>query len=200
MDGLSSFCSTALESREQDWQWLTAALEGDGTAFEKLVTRHQVRLHRLCHRLLGDAGEAEDAVQETFLRLFRRGSRYEPQGQLFTLLYRIATNYCLNRLRRRRLVRFVPLRKSSTPEGATLEIEPEDERGGQEAELEARRQWQRTVERIDRLPASQRVVLILVRLEGLSYKETAATLGITVGAVESRLVRAMRSLSETRKG
>jgi RNA polymerase sigma-70 factor (ECF subfamily) len=179
-----------------DWAELARSAEGDADAFERLVLRHQRRLQRLCVRLLQDAGEAEEAVQETFLKLFRRAGSFERHGQLYTLLYRIATNHCLNRLRRRRLVRFVSLGGGGSAVGDDEEppLDPVDPSADPEDRLLARKRWRLARGAIERLPAGQRAVLILVRLEGLSYQETADTLGISLGAVESRLFRAMRRL------
>jgi RNA polymerase sigma-70 factor (ECF subfamily) len=182
---------------EDDWSDLAAAGAGDEPAFERLVARHQRRLQRLCLRLLQDPAEAEEAVQEVLLKLYRGASTFERQGQLFTLLYRIATNFCLNRLRRRKLVRFVSLGVvgRDAAEEDPPPIDPVDEAPSAPDRLSARRRWRLARGAIDRLPANQRAVLVLVRLEGLSYQETAAALGITLGAVESRLFRAMRRLA-----
>jgi RNA polymerase sigma-70 factor (ECF subfamily) len=178
-----------------DWTDLAAVAAGDGEAFERLVVRHQRRLHRLCLRLLQDAAEAEEAVQEVFLKLYRRAGRFERHGQMFTLLYRIATNHCLNRLRRRRLVRFVSLGGGSArDEEDPPALDPVDDAPGPQDRLDARKRWRLARGAIEKLPANQRAVLLLVRLEGLSYQETADALGITLGAVESRLFRAMRRL------
>jgi RNA polymerase sigma-70 factor (ECF subfamily) len=186
-----------VDGGDGDWSDLAATAAGDGRAFDRLVGRHQRRLHRLCVRLLQDPGEAEEAVQEVFLKLYRNASSFERHGQLFTLLYRIATNHCLNRLRRRKLVRFVSLGAAgrSPVEEEETPIDPVDEAPGPQDRLAARRRWRLARGAIDRLPANQRAVLLLVRLEGLSYQETADALGITLGAVESRLFRAMRRLA-----
>jgi RNA polymerase sigma-70 factor (ECF subfamily) len=179
-----------------DWADLAATAAGDGAAFERLVVRHQRRLHRLCLRLLQDAAEAEEAVQDVFLKVYRHAGSFERHGQLFTLLYRIATNLCLNRLRRRRLVRFVSLGGTSDREEEEAPaLDPVDLAPDPRDRLEARKRWRLVRGAIERLPANQRAVLLLVRLEGLSYQETADTLGITLGAVESRLFRAMRRLA-----
>jgi RNA polymerase sigma-70 factor (ECF subfamily) len=179
-----------------DWAELAAAAEGDADAFERLVMRYQRRLQRLCLRLLRDAAEAEEAVQETFLKLYRRAGGFERKGQLYTLLYRIATNHCLNRLRRRRLVRFVSLGAAGVAAGEELEppLDAVDDGPSPQDRLVARKRWRLARGAIERLPAGQRAVLVLVRLEGLSYQETADALGISLGAVESRLFRAMRRL------
>jgi len=177
------------------WEALARVAAGDAEAFGALVDQHQARLFRLCERLLGDVEEARDAVQEVFLKAFRKAAAFRPQGQVYTWLYRIAVNHCLNRLRRRRLVQFARLAAAAAgEEGAAPPFDPPDTAPDPAAVLAARLRWRAARRTIARLPPNQRAVLVLVRFEGLSYRETARALGITEGAVESRLVRAMRRL------
>lgn len=147
---------------------------------------------RLCERLLGDAEEARDAAQEVFLKVWRNAGEVQPRGRVYTWLYRVAVNHCLNKLRRRKIARFLRLAGPEDPAGPVFD--PPDPGAGPAAALEARRRWQATRRAIGELPENQRVVLILARFEGLPYREIAEVLGITEGAVESRLVRAMRRL------
>jgi RNA polymerase sigma-70 factor (ECF subfamily) len=174
------------------WEALAKVAAGDADAFTSLVESHQERLFRLCERLLGDAEEARDAAQDVFLKAYRKAADVKPQGQVYTWLYRIAVNHCLNKLRRRKLVRF--LRLDAPAEGDSPPFDPPDRAAGPAAALDAKRRWQATRLAIGKLPENQRTVLVLVRFEGLSYKQVAEVLGITEGAVESRLVRAMRRL------
>ncbi|MEZ5312199.1 MAG: sigma-70 family RNA polymerase sigma factor [Thermoanaerobaculia bacterium] len=180
---------------DYDWGLLAAAARGDEEAFRTLVERHQDRIVRLCERILGDREEARDGAQEVFLRVYRHAADAEPRGRLFTWLYRIALNHCFNRLRRRKIVRFFSFERAGqdgSEESVTLD--PADGRPGAEADLMTRERWRATRRVIDALPEGQRAVLLLARFEGLSQREIAETLGITEGAVESRLVRAMRRL------
>lgn len=176
------------------WEVLAKVAAGDANAFAALVEAHQERLLRLCERLLGDAEEARDAAQEVFLKAYRKAADFRPQGQVYTWLYRIATNHCLNQLRRRRLVRFVRWEdtEDTGERGAAPPLDPPDGAPDPAAALASRRRWHQTRKAIACLPAGQRAVLVLARFEGLSYREIAAVLGITEGAVESRLFRAMR--------
>jgi RNA polymerase sigma-70 factor (ECF subfamily) len=174
------------------WEALARVAAGDADAFATLVESHQERLLRLCERLLGDVEEARDAAQEVFLKAYRKAGEVRPQGQVYTWLYRIAVNHCLNKLRRRKLVRF--LRWEDSEERNVPAFDPPDGAADPAAALESRRRWQTTRRAIARLPENQRAVLVLVRFEGMSYRQTAEVLGITEGAVESRLVRAMRRL------
>ena len=82
------------------WEVLARVAAGDVQAFALLVEAHEVRLLRLAERLLGDREEGRDAVQEVFMKAFRKASDFRPRGQVYTWLYRIAVNHCLNKLRR----------------------------------------------------------------------------------------------------
>lgn len=183
---------------DPDAELLARVAAGDTAAFEDLVRRHQDRLLGVCQRLLGDREEARDAAQEVLLKAFRKAGSYRPRGKVYTWLYRIAVNHCLNRLRRRRVVRFLSFgalgEAGGDPAAKRLPPDPVDPAPDPHAALEARRRWAATRRAIDRLPEGQRAVLVLAKLEGLAYKEIAEVLGITVGAVESRLFRAMRTL------
>jgi RNA polymerase sigma-70 factor, ECF subfamily len=174
------------------WEALARVAAGDAEAFAPLVESHQERLLRLCERLLGDVEEARDAAQEVFLKAYRKAGEVRPQGQVYTWLYRIAVNHCLNKLRRRKLVRF--LRRDDPEERDVPAFDPPDGAADAAAALEARSRWQATRRAIVLLPENQRSVLVLVRFEGLSYRQVAEVLGITEGAVESRLFRAMRRI------
>jgi RNA polymerase sigma-70 factor (ECF subfamily) len=177
------------------WDVLARVAAGEGDAFARLVDTHQDRLLRLCERLLGDAEESRDAVQEVFLKVWRKAGAVRPQGQVYTWLYRIAVNHCLNKLRRRKLVRFLRLESPHPQESANAApFDPPDGAADPAAALESRRRWQATRRAIAALPANQRAVLVLARFEGLSYRQIAEVLDITAGAVESRLFRAMRRI------
>lgn len=185
----------AAAAGDPDRQALARVAAGDVDAFQPLVERHQDRLIALCQRLLGDREAARDAAQEVFLKAFRKAGDFEPRAQVSTWLYRIAVNHCLNRLRRWRIARFLPWGGGGDGgEEAAPAFDPPDEAADPETALAARLRWQRVRRAIDRLPPGQRAVLVLVRFEGLAYKEAAEALGISLGAVESRLVRALRNL------
>lgn len=186
---------------DADWGLLARAAGGDGDAFTDLVERHQERLIGLCSRWIGDREEARDAAQEVFLKVFRHADRVDPRGRFFTWLYRIAINHCLNQVRRRRIVRFFSLqglgagRNDGEGRVGIAAFDPADAGPDAETALLARDSWRRTRECLERLPENQRVVVVLAKFEGLSGREIAEALGITEGAVESRLVRAMRRLA-----
>lgn len=181
----------------EDWQLLALAGEGDEQAFRTLVEKHQDRLVRLCQRYLRDREEALDAAQEVFIKAYQKAGKLERKGELYTWLYRVATNHCLNKLRRHRIVRFVSLGEPSEEE--TSWLEPRDPMPRPDDQLAARERWQTTWDAISHLPDTQRAVLVLAKFEGLSYRQIAETLRITEGAVESRLFRAMRNLAKAQE-
>ena len=190
---------SAEANEDPDLPILCRVVEGDAESFGVLVERHQGRLRRLCERMLGNPDDASEATQEVFLKAYRSCSRYRPNGKVYTWLYRIAVNHCLNRLRRRKIARFFSLAelapRSSTSEDSTPpEWDPEETGPDAQRRLEDRRRWSVVKAAIDELPASQRCVLVLAKFEGFSYREIAEMLEITESAVESRLVRAMRRL------
>jgi RNA polymerase sigma-70 factor (ECF subfamily) len=182
-----------LVEADPDWALVQRVAGGDEGAFAQLVERHERRILSVCHRLLGDEDLARDASQEVFLKLFRHANRFEPKAKVSTWLYRIAVNHCLNRLRRHKIVRWLSLEG-----GGEDSIAPQvaDEAADPERDAISRQQWIRTRQAIDALPANQKSVLVLAKFEGLSYREISEVLEISFGAVESRLVRAMRNLRE----
>ncbi|MEM8995898.1 MAG: RNA polymerase sigma factor [Acidobacteriota bacterium] len=168
---------------------------GDVEAFGAIVERHEARLYRLCFSMLGDREEAREATQDAFLKAFRGAPSWKPRGRVYTWLYRIAVNGCLNRLRRRKLAHFLGFGDlAAASEDEAGEWDPADDGPSAERRLADRRAWLRTRRAVEALPANQRAVLVLAKFEGLSYREIAETLEITPGAVESRLFRAMRRL------
>ena len=177
-----------------DWALLALANHGDEDAFRRIVERHQDRLIALCQRLLGNREEALDAAQEVFLKTYRKAGSLKQRGELFTWMYRVATNHCLNRIRRRKIVRFLSMSTLAGEQSAPLQ--PVDLSPRPDETVQSKQRWQATERAIAELPENQRLVLLLAKFEGLSYRQIAETLGITEGAVESRLFRAMRNLDK----
>lgn len=158
---------------------------GDAQSFERLVTRHTPMVHAIAWRMLGDAVEAEDVVQETFVKLWVNARNWTAAGGgLGGWLRRISTNACLDRLRRPRFVsdEGLPDRPDDAPQ-ADLAIDAERRRAAVAASIQA-------------LPERQRAVIVLTYYEGVSNAEAAAILGVGVKGVESLLVRARQALTQ----
>jgi RNA polymerase sigma-70 factor (TIGR02960 family) len=182
---------------------VAAAKGGDESAFAALVEPHRRELHVHCYRMLGSFEAAEDQVQETFMRAWRGRDRFEG-GRLFRAwLYRIATNACLDELRRSE--RRVPALHSFR-DVPWLQPYPDrllDEVAPREAEPDAMVVARETIELtfiavIQTLPPRQRAVLILRDLLEWSARETAALLEMSVPAANSALQRARQTVQELR--
>lgn len=157
--------------------------EGDEPAYRELVQRHAEKLHRYALRLLRNAADAEDVVQETFLRLWLHATDYIPSARVATWLHRIAHNLAVDRLRSRK----------HTEELAD-DFELANVPDPQFEQLESKRDAQALHQALDALPARQAAALVLVHLNGLSGKEASEVLGVGETAVESLLARARRNL------
>ena len=116
--------------------WLARARAGDPQAFTRLVEAYQTPIYNLCYRMLGEAGEAEDAAQETFLRAYTRLSRYDPQRSFKTWLFSIASHHCIDRLRKRRFA-WLSLDEPPPAHPALRDREPEPETAVVQREREA---------------------------------------------------------------
>jgi RNA polymerase sigma-70 factor (ECF subfamily) len=163
--------------------WVARARHGDGNAFSQLVEAYQRPVFNLCYRMLGDAAEAEDAAQETFIRAYTRLSSYDPNRKFSSWVLAIASHYCIDRLRQRRLglVSWDDLPPCNWL--SDTQLKPE------EALLE--REVQRQVrELLNDLPPDYKAVVILRYWQELSYEEIAKALHTTVPAIKSRLFRA----------
>lgn len=170
-------------------RWLERARQGDETAFAELVEAYQRPVYNLCYRMLGEAGEAEDAAQESFLRAYRAMRRYDPGRSFSTWLLSIASHYCIDQLRRRRL----PV--DSLEELQPWEEVPESGPGPEKiATLRQGREAMRAV--LARLGPQDRAVVVLRYWYELSTEEIAQTLSLTVMAVKSRLHRSRRQMAE----
>jgi RNA polymerase sigma-70 factor (ECF subfamily) len=185
------------------------ATPGSGE-LEPLLERHRAELTAYCYRMLGSAFEAEDAVQETFLRAWRGFDRFEGRAAVRSWLYRIATNVCLDMLsgkeRRARPIDLGPARTADSPLGDPLPevtwIEPiPDGRllpsSGDPAELAESRETIRLafVAALQHLPPRQRAVLILREVLRWKANEVAELLDTTVASVNSALQRARSALA-----
>ena len=175
---------------DQEQGWIEAARRGDRNAFGRLVEAYQGPVYNLTYRMLGNPEEAEDAAQETFLRAYRKLGSYDPTRKFSTWLLSIASHYCIDRLRRRRLT-WLSLEDEGLPAEAMASHQPGPERNLLQSEHEAQIQAL-----LDTLSADYRTVVVLHYWHDLSYEEIAQTTGSTVSAVKSRLFRARRMLAQ----
>ena len=163
---------------------------GDASAFEELVLRYQDRIYNLCRHMLGNAHDAEDAAQDTFLKAYRNLHKFQPDASLYTWLYRIAVNTCIDYKRKPFFESL--FRRSDEGEESMIDVPshaPSPERLYESKQMD-RALWKS----LGKLSAKLRAVIILKEIEGLSYEEIAAVLDISVGTVKSRISRAREEL------
>jgi RNA polymerase sigma-70 factor, ECF subfamily len=174
-----------------DEEVVERVLAGDISLFEILMRRYNQRLFRIARGILTEDAEAEDVMQEAYVRAFRELSTFRGEARFATWLTRIACHDALARARkRRRLVPIAPITGGEPPDPPSQALGPEREM--ENGEL-------RTVlhEAVETLPDPLRAVFCLREIEGLSTEETAGALGLSVENVRVRLHRAKRSLQHT---
>jgi len=168
---------------DPDAELVARAGQGDRAAAQELMARHLPKMMMLARRMLTDRGEAEDAVQDAFLRLWTHAARWEPGKAKFeTWLYRVTLNQCYDRLRRR-----VPVNLDEAVEIPDAAPSPEARLGNAaiQAEIE---------HAISGLPERQRTAILLCHFQECGNIEAAEILGISVEALESLLARGRRTL------
>lgn len=178
---------------ELEAQLIEKAKKGDRAAFGQLIRVHQRRLYGCAIQMLGDRGEAEDAVQETFLRAYRAIDRFDGRAELSTWLYRICINVSLNTIRRRRRVDAADVNDPRLPEPAAdpTQGQTDPRNAAQTSEL-----YKRLAQALDQLSPSLRSTVILVLIDGVPQKEAAETLGCSEGTIAWRVHEARRRLRD----
>ncbi len=187
-------------SKPQEDFSLEALRNGDRAEFSRLVEAYYKMIYHLSYKMLGDAQDAEDVLQETFLKAYRNLGSFDGRSSLSTWLYRIATNEALMFLRRKKpdLVSIDEPVETGEVEAEPLQIVdwcclPEAELLSSEAQAHLDRA-------VENLPPSLRVVFVLRDLQGLSTLETAEVLNLSENAVKTRLSRARLRLREELSG
>jgi RNA polymerase sigma-70 factor (ECF subfamily) len=156
--------------------------------WQEVVEQHSARVYRLAYRLTGNVHDAEDLTQEVFVRVFRSLSTYTP-GTFEGWLHRITTNLFLDQVRRKKRIRFDALAEDA--DARLPGREPDPSRAYDDTHLDDDVQAA-----LDALPPDFRAAVVLCDIEGLTYEEIAATLGIKLGTVRSRIHRGRAQLRD----
>lgn len=150
-------------------------------SWEEIVEAHSARVYRLAYRLTGNQHDAEDLTQEVFVRVFRSLSTYTP-GTFEGWLHRITTNLFLDMVRRRQRIRFDALGDDAAERLPSREPSPAQHFSDTHFDADVQ-------QALDTLAPEFRAAVVLCDIEGLSYEEIAATLGVKLGTVRSRIHR-----------
>lgn len=176
-----------------DNELIESVLAGRQGDYAELVRRHHARVLGLCASMVG-AGAADDAAQEVFLKAYDRLKDFRRDSAFSTWLYRVASNHCLDLLRKEARRRSESLEDLTERDGARLQALLEDPSGDRTRSLEDA-ELVRAV--LARLPEDYRVILTLRELEGLEYKELMEALDCSMDSVKAKLQRARRQFRET---
>ncbi|MEJ8650424.1 RNA polymerase sigma factor SigE [Streptomyces decoyicus] len=174
----------------------TFAADADAQAWtppswEEIVSTHSARVYRLAYRLTGNQHDAEDLTQEVFVRVFRSLSTYTP-GTFEGWLHRITTNLFLDMVRRRQRIRFDALGDDAAERLPSREPSPQQHFNDTHFDADVQ-------QALDTLAPEFRAAVVLCDIEGLSYEEIAATLGVKLGTVRSRIHRGRSHLRKALK-
>jgi RNA polymerase sigma-70 factor (ECF subfamily) len=169
-------------------EWLRRAQQGDDAAFSRLVEVYQKPVYNLCYRMLGNAGDAEDAAQETFIRAYKAIRRYDTSRKFSSWLLTIASNYCIDQHRRRKLPTF------SIDSFESPDI-PEKAKGMEALMMQGEHEDQIST-LLDELKPKDRSAVVMYYWYDYSYEEISSALSLSVSAVKSRLHRARKALAE----
>jgi RNA polymerase sigma-70 factor (ECF subfamily) len=162
--------------------------------FNALVAKYEKRIFNIIYRMLGDYEEATDLTQETFISAFKHYDRFRGEAKVFTWLYQIARNLCINRVRQRDRQRALHIESLDQPrdpdDDDSLTREVADWRNAPHAVLEEKELRQRILKAIESLPPDYKEVVVLREFQGMSYNEMVEATGLTLENVKTRLSRA----------
>lgn len=166
------------------------SIQGDMEAFGELIRLYENPIFNLTYRMLNDAAEAEDAAQEAFIRAFSNLHRYDVTRSFKTWLFSIASNHCIDRIRRRRLT-FLSIDEPLPPHPALTSDQPQPEQA-----VIADEQSEVIDTLLNELSPEYRAAVVLRYWYEMSYQEIADTLNTTESAIKSRLFRARKMLAD----
>lgn len=180
----------SLHSSDED-QWIADARRGDADAFESLMHLHEKQIYGLCLRLCGNPEDAREAAQEAFLSAWQGLPSFRGDASFPTWLYRLASNACIDLLRREKRSRCAA---GPSLDDTLINLELADPTPGPQEHAERRELRQAISDGLGTLSPDHREVLILREIQQLSYEEISQVLDLDEGTVKSRINRARKQL------
>jgi RNA polymerase sigma-70 factor, ECF subfamily len=169
--------------------------KGDQEAFEGIVDLFKDKIYRHCYRMVGNGHEAEDLAQETFLRAYRNISKYNNEFKFSTWIFRIATNLCIDRLRKKKPDYYLDAEVPGT-DGATMYSQLSSEEPLPEQVVTENERWNELQVEIMKLPEKYRTAIVLKYVEDLSLEEISHIMDIPVPTVKTRIHRGREALKK----
>ena len=170
------------------------ARKGDELAFEQLVTDNEKRIYNLCCRLTGNPDDGAELAQEAFLNAWRGLEKFHGESSFATWLYRLASNACIDFLRKEKRRRSLSMTLSLDDEEEGRQAELPDQRFAPEERLEQAENRRAIAQALEEVSPEHRQVLVMREINGLSYAEIGQVLGLEEGTVKSRIARARNAL------
>ena len=170
-------------------------LEGNNTAFDTLVSRHQKGVYGLCYRMLGNADDAVDATQSSFLKAYRAMDSFRPDSRLSSWLFGIASNTCIDHIRKKKRQRLESLEELEGSCGEQAHPGPSPEAIVMKEETD-----RIVLEALGHLPERRRAVMVLFHFNGMGIREISKTLNTPEGTVKSDLHCARETLRKRLEG
>lgn len=182
-------------TRQEEDRLVSRAAGGDADAFEQLMRFHEKNVYNLALRMTGNAEDAFDMSQETFLKAWNALPDFRGGSKFSVWLYRLTTNVCIDHIRTRQRRPVVSLQVEDD-EGGETQLEIPDERFAPDKLLEKKELHAAVRRGMAALPEEYRRVLVLREVSGCSYEEIASALELDLGTVKSRIFRARKKLCE----
>lgn len=188
-----------LESREEDAQSIRRALAGDENAFRRLRLKYHNAIYNLIARMVRDRQEIEDLTQEAFIKAFTSLASYNDEFAFSTWLYKIATNNCIDHIRRKRLHTFSIDKPIESKDGDYV-FEVPDSTYEPDREIIAGQRQDLLKQAIEQLPPKYKKVIVLRHVEEREYQEIAKILKLPLGTVKAHIFRARELMYKFLKG
>lgn len=181
--------------RQQDLKTIRRCKRGEEAAFAEILGRYRGAIYNLCYRMTRNAEDARDLAQEVFIKVFSLLDRFDENYAFSSWLFRIATNHCIDHLRRNRL-RFLSLDGATGQDGDEYELQLPSSDPGPDAVIQRKQMLERLAEVIDELPPHYRAITLLRHDQQLSYEEIAEILSLPLGTVKARIHRARQQIKQ----
>ena len=182
-------------SKKEIHRTIQKALHGDESAYEILVNRYKHGIHNMIYQMIKNREEAEDLVQETFIKAFNSLNSYNDDYAFSTWLYKIAFNHCIDAIRKKKL-KTLPLDKPIQLRDGEVQQEIHDDSHSPEKDLLFSEKKRRIQKSIASLPERYRTAIILRHQEERTYEEISEILNIPIGTVKARIFRAREMLKK----
>lgn len=173
---------------------ISKAKEGDKKAFEEIISLYEKKVFSTIYYMVKNENEVEDIAQEVFVKIYRNLKNFKEESSLYTWIYRITINVCIDELKKKKNVVYID-EKIETADGE-MEMQLEDTAKGPEHLAEDEELKRKITNCIRKLPIDQRTMIILRDIKGFTYMEIAEMTKINLGTVKSKINRARTALKQ----